>query len=311
MVAHSLSPSFSFPYSYAQLDPKIGKSRTRELTALFNSYRTRDHKVGREEDVLVTDVSTDRQYFVGHNKAYDQVLLPKLDGLMGKLVRVRYTAAEKHCLFAELLPGALEAAPQRPQPVQVSLQQQYVAPVSSELPEETRTILNEYHEQWSRGGVEARSEEPKKSKRQQKKEQRAAVVSVGIDDDIQVTADAAAAVPTPAAATTPAEATSPTAVPEVTAPSAPTSTEGATANPTRYVTPDGAVVDREGETYLYYKPNPHNIDTTSQNKTIEDKVLFNTAPYSVIKDDDEDPKRQIVLGIIFLLVAALLYRNLP
>ena len=49
------------------------KRRTRTLTELFHSYRPYDHLVGRRQRVLVTEISHDRQYFVGHNKAYQQV----------------------------------------------------------------------------------------------------------------------------------------------------------------------------------------------------------------------------------------------
>lgn len=51
------------------------KMRTKRITEVFQSYRTYDHKVGRVETVLVTETSHDGNYYVAHNKCYDQVSL--------------------------------------------------------------------------------------------------------------------------------------------------------------------------------------------------------------------------------------------
>ncbi len=42
---------------------------------LFQSYRPYDDKVGERQVVLVTEVSHDEQYYVAHNKFYEQVSL--------------------------------------------------------------------------------------------------------------------------------------------------------------------------------------------------------------------------------------------
>ncbi len=43
------------------------------MTEVFHSYRPYDHQMGQRQWVLVTEISHDKQYFVGHNKSYDQV----------------------------------------------------------------------------------------------------------------------------------------------------------------------------------------------------------------------------------------------
>jgi threonylcarbamoyladenosine tRNA methylthiotransferase CDKAL1 len=35
----------------------------------------------------VTDLSHDKEHYVGHNEFYEQILVPKLDHLMGKFVQ--------------------------------------------------------------------------------------------------------------------------------------------------------------------------------------------------------------------------------
>ena len=40
---------------------------------LFQSYRPYDHKVGERQTVLATELSHDQNYYVAHNKFYEQV----------------------------------------------------------------------------------------------------------------------------------------------------------------------------------------------------------------------------------------------
>ncbi|RUS92100.1 hypothetical protein EGW08_000124 [Elysia chlorotica] len=51
------------------------KERTKAVSKLFQSYHPYTHKLGQIQDVLVTEISHDGQYYVGHNKSYDQVLI--------------------------------------------------------------------------------------------------------------------------------------------------------------------------------------------------------------------------------------------
>lgn len=49
------------------------KNRTKRLSELFKSYQPYDDQVGQRQSVLVTDISHDKNYYVGHNKEYVQV----------------------------------------------------------------------------------------------------------------------------------------------------------------------------------------------------------------------------------------------
>ena len=49
------------------------KNRSRRLTHLFQSYETYSFLVGSHTKVLVTELSHDGNYYVGHTKAYEQV----------------------------------------------------------------------------------------------------------------------------------------------------------------------------------------------------------------------------------------------
>jgi len=70
---------------------------------VFASYRTYDSKVGLVQTVLVTQLSTDSHYYVGHNKSYDQILVPMDGDYVGKVVKVRITSAGKHYMMCEVL----------------------------------------------------------------------------------------------------------------------------------------------------------------------------------------------------------------
>lgn len=86
-----------------QVPAQEKKKRTKELSILFRSYLPYEHKLGERCHVLVTEDSTDGQYYVGHNKCYDQVLVPKEDVLLGKMVEVEIIETGKHFLKARLL----------------------------------------------------------------------------------------------------------------------------------------------------------------------------------------------------------------
>ena len=88
------------------------KKRTKTLTDFFYSYEPYKHNVGNlYEEVLVTDVSHDQEYYVGHNEYYEQILLPKDDNIMGKLVNVKIIKATKFSMIGEVTD---KESPQRP-----------------------------------------------------------------------------------------------------------------------------------------------------------------------------------------------------
>jgi threonylcarbamoyladenosine tRNA methylthiotransferase CDKAL1 len=90
-----------------QAQTQIKKQRSRMISAIFKSQREgreaeKLQKQGTRHWVLVTDRAADGVHLVSHNKAYEQVLLPDLPGLMGAWVEVKVTVVGKFHLMAEL-----------------------------------------------------------------------------------------------------------------------------------------------------------------------------------------------------------------
>ncbi|EFN84849.1 CDKAL1-like protein [Harpegnathos saltator] len=81
------------------------KARTKKLTELFYSYEPYENQVGKLCCVLVTEVAHDKLHYVGHNKFYGQVLLPKEEEYMGMMILVRITEATKFSMKAEYVEG--------------------------------------------------------------------------------------------------------------------------------------------------------------------------------------------------------------
>ena len=80
------------------------KQRTKILTDFFYSYEPYKHNVGNiYEEVLVTDISHDKEYYVGHNKYYEQILLPKDEDIMGKSVQVKILQTTKFAMIGEVV----------------------------------------------------------------------------------------------------------------------------------------------------------------------------------------------------------------
>ncbi|XP_068093069.1 threonylcarbamoyladenosine tRNA methylthiotransferase isoform X2 [Hyperolius riggenbachi] len=79
-----------------QVPAHVKKQRTKEMSQLFHSYNPYDHKIGEKQQVLVTEESFDHQYFVAHNRFYEQVLVPKDSAFMGKMVEVVIYETGKH-----------------------------------------------------------------------------------------------------------------------------------------------------------------------------------------------------------------------
>lgn len=96
---------FSRPGTPAARMPKVPtqqvKARTKKLTELFYSYEPYRGEVGNLYHVLVTEVAHDKLHYVGHNKFYGQVLVPKKKEYMGKMILVRITEATKFSMKAE------------------------------------------------------------------------------------------------------------------------------------------------------------------------------------------------------------------
>ena len=80
------------------------KQRTKLLTEFFYSYEPYKQNLGNVYDeVLVTDISHDQKHYVGHNEYYEQILLPKDEDIMGKLIRVKVINTTKFSMMGEVL----------------------------------------------------------------------------------------------------------------------------------------------------------------------------------------------------------------
>ncbi|KAK6633186.1 hypothetical protein RUM44_003787 [Polyplax serrata] len=82
-----------------RIPPQDVKKRTKRISELFQSYETYTHRLNEVQDVLVTEVAHDNNHLVGHNKYYEQVLVPKQDKYMGKMLKVHIIETKKHCLI--------------------------------------------------------------------------------------------------------------------------------------------------------------------------------------------------------------------
>ncbi|XP_041962889.1 threonylcarbamoyladenosine tRNA methylthiotransferase isoform X1 [Alosa sapidissima] len=101
-----------------QVPAHVKKQRTKELSALFHSYNPYDHKMGERQKVLVTEESFDAQYYVAHNKFYEQVLVPKNPEFKGKMVEVDIYETGKHYLKGQLVEESPVFTPSITQPLQ-------------------------------------------------------------------------------------------------------------------------------------------------------------------------------------------------
>ncbi|XP_018301383.1 threonylcarbamoyladenosine tRNA methylthiotransferase [Mycetomoellerius zeteki] len=123
---------FSRPGTPAARMPKIPaqkvKTRTKRLSEFFQSYELYGHKVGLIQKVLVTETSHDKQHYVGHNKFYEQVLIPLKQEYMGKMIDVRIIEATKFSMKGEPIGKGVSPA------LRSSLPQGVVSRLSYEKP---------------------------------------------------------------------------------------------------------------------------------------------------------------------------------
>lgn len=92
------------------------KQRTKKLTDLFYSYESYTYRIGQVVLVLVTELSNDKQHYVGHTDAYEQVLLPLDNDYMGKLVHVEIIAVTKFSMVGRPLEEGVTPAVAAPYP---------------------------------------------------------------------------------------------------------------------------------------------------------------------------------------------------
>lgn len=103
--------------SMKRIPTHIVKERTKRLSELFQSYMPYSHRVGERHTVLVTDVAHDQKHLVGHNKFYEQILLPMDDQYMGQLVDVEITSAGKHFMHCNIIKINTSVAQTLPKPL--------------------------------------------------------------------------------------------------------------------------------------------------------------------------------------------------
>lgn len=79
------------------------KKRSKKTTQLFNSYYPFENRLGKRYQILVTEESTDKRYYVGHNKFYEQILVDKNDCNLGEWIEVEITSFGKHHMNGRLI----------------------------------------------------------------------------------------------------------------------------------------------------------------------------------------------------------------
>lgn len=76
------------------------------MTELFRSYtRYTSEKIGQIHDVLICEMATDGVHYVGHNKSYEHILVPTINGhdLLGKWAKVKITEVAKFYMKSVIL----------------------------------------------------------------------------------------------------------------------------------------------------------------------------------------------------------------
>jgi threonylcarbamoyladenosine tRNA methylthiotransferase CDKAL1 len=90
-----------------RLNTQVVKSRSREATSFFESYTSYEKLLNTNQRVLVTEISADGKNYVGHNKFYHQVLVPKDPRLMGQSFDVRIVSVHKWHVMGEVIESSL------------------------------------------------------------------------------------------------------------------------------------------------------------------------------------------------------------
>lgn len=86
------------------------RRRTSAMTNLFHSYtRYTDDRIGEIHDCLVCEMAKDGINFVGHNKSYEQILIPPVRDLLGQRVKVQIVEVSKFHMKAKILEDSNES----------------------------------------------------------------------------------------------------------------------------------------------------------------------------------------------------------
>ncbi|CAL7950229.1 unnamed protein product [Xylocopa violacea] len=106
---------FPRPGTPAARMPKVPtqdvKKRTKRLSEFFQSYSPyEDNRIGLVQDVLVTEVSHDKKHYVGHNKSYEQILVPLREEYLGKMIKVKIVETTKYSMKGEPITEGISPA---------------------------------------------------------------------------------------------------------------------------------------------------------------------------------------------------------
>lgn len=93
------------------------KDRTKQVSAIFQSYFPYEHELNEKQMVLITEEAKDQVHFVGHNKSYDQVLVKGAPDLMGKMIEVEIYETGKHFLKGKIVDNSEIISPGLTQPL--------------------------------------------------------------------------------------------------------------------------------------------------------------------------------------------------
>uniref|UniRef100_A0A8R1I5M8 tRNA-t(6)A37 methylthiotransferase n=1 Tax=Caenorhabditis japonica TaxID=281687 RepID=A0A8R1I5M8_CAEJA len=84
-----------------KIDTVEARRRTGAMSELFKSYsRYTSDRVGEVHNVIVTEIAADKLHAVGHNKCYEQILVPLEHCKMGEWIEVRVTSVTKFSMIA-------------------------------------------------------------------------------------------------------------------------------------------------------------------------------------------------------------------
>lgn len=74
------------------------------MTTLFHSYtRYTNDRIGEIHDCLVCEMAKDGVNFVGHNKSYEQILIPPGRDLLGQRVKVKIVDVSKFHMKGQII----------------------------------------------------------------------------------------------------------------------------------------------------------------------------------------------------------------
>lgn len=71
------------------------------MSELFNSYIPYLNRVGKKYKILITEESSDKKHFVGHNKCYEQILVPKEECRLGTTIEVEVVSFGKYYMIGK------------------------------------------------------------------------------------------------------------------------------------------------------------------------------------------------------------------